>query len=283
MTTNHGSAGSEPGSPVRLLRRDAVAEIVLSRPERRNALDAATGAALLDAVEEVRHSDQIRAVVLRGAGEAFCAGGDVKAMAAGVRAGRGEPLLREISRAVHNAIVAIVRLPKPVIACVHGPAHGAGFSLALACDLVVAAQDATFCQAFVRIGATPDSGSSFFLPRLVGRQIAAELILLGDVVDAAEAHRLGLVNRVVPRDELHDHVLALAERLTHGPAAAYAGVKRLLGAAAVGGLEQHLEEERRCLGEMAATDDFREGVEAFVARRPARFGAGGPAPKASTV
>jgi Enoyl-CoA hydratase/carnithine racemase len=260
---------TDEGSPVRVVHRGPIAEVVLTRPDRRNALDAATGRALADAIEELRGCGRTRVVVLRGEGTAFCAGGDVKDMLAGVRAGRAEQLLREIAGVVHTAIAGIARLPKPVIASVHGQAYGAGFSLALACDLVVAAEDATFCQAFVKLGVTPDSGSSFFLPRIVGRQIASELMMLGDAIDAREAHRLGLVNRVVPRDDLDGHALALAERLARGPAEAYARVKRLIALGVQTGLEQQLENERQSLSESAVTDDFRKGVESFIAKRPA--------------
>jgi 2-(1,2-epoxy-1,2-dihydrophenyl)acetyl-CoA isomerase len=162
------------------------------------------------------------------------------------------------------------RMPKPVVAAVHGQAYGAGFFLALVCDMVIAAEDTVFCQAFVKLGATPDSGSTYFLPRIVGRQIAAELIMLGEPLDAGEAYRLGLVNKVVPRERLDDHVRELA---ASGPAQAYARAKHLIAVSAQASLEQQLQEERRCLGESAATADFREGVEAFAAKRPTRFGA----------
>ncbi|MEV0431499.1 enoyl-CoA hydratase-related protein [Micromonospora sp. NPDC050495] len=274
--TNHVDGVPEPRGddlPVRVLIRGAVAEIVLSRPERRNALDVTAGVALAEAVEEVRGRDDVRAVIVRGEGAAFCAGGDVKAMSAGAHEGRGEPVLRQIAGVVHTAIVGLTRLPKPVIASVHGQAYGAGFSLALACDMVVASHDATFCQAFIKLAATPDSGSTYFLPRVVGRQVASELIMLGDPVSAERAYQLGMVNRVVPRRELDGQVRDLAERLARGPAQAYARAKQLIAASAHAGLEQQLENERISLGECARTEDFLEGVDAFVNKRVAVFGA----------
>ncbi|NJP94784.1 enoyl-CoA hydratase [Nonomuraea sp. FMUSA5-5] len=257
---------------VRVEHHGPISEIVLACPDRRNALNTAAGHALAAAVKELGARARTRVVVVRGEGAGFCAGGDVKDMLSGVRAGRGAPVLREMAGAVHQAVAGIARLPKPVIASIHGQAYGAGFSLALACDLVVASDDATFCQAFVKLAATPDSGSTFFLPRVVGRHVAAELIMLGETVDAAEAHRLGLVNRVVPRQELGEHVRALAERLATGPAGAYARIKRLLALSGGSDLERQLDLEQDALGESAATGDFLEGIEAFTARRPARFG-----------
>lgn len=271
---------SEAPPGVRVLHRGAVSEIVLSRPGRRNALDAAAGRELADAVGALGDRLATRAVIIRGEGDAFCAGGDVKTMAAGVRDGHAGELLREIAGAVHLAIAGIARMPKPVLAAVHGQAYGAGFSLALACDLVVAAEDAVFCQAFVKLGATPDSGSTYFLTRTVGRRKAAELILLGDPLPAPEALRLGLVNRVVPRELLDDHVRELAERLADGPGQAHARAKHLIADADASTLERQLDEERRRLGESAATDDFREGVQAFIERRPPRFGHHDPAVRA---
>jgi 2-(1,2-epoxy-1,2-dihydrophenyl)acetyl-CoA isomerase len=271
MTATADDARSDECAPVRLIRRGSVADIVLSRPERLNALDARAGVALVAATEDIRRDGRTRVVVVRGAGAGFCAGGDVKRMLAGVANGRAEQVLRDIAAAVHAGILALTRLPMPVIAAVHGPAHGAGFSLALACDLIVATESATFSQAFVRVGATPDSGSSYFLPRLVGRQLANELIMLGDVIDAHRAHRLGVVNRVVAERELDAAVAELAERLARGPAHALAWAKELIAGSFAASLEHQLEQERDRLGRLAGTDDFREGVSAFADKRRAGF------------
>lgn len=257
----------DPARAIRVDVADAVATITLDRPEALNALTIPMKVALLDALRSIAADTSIRAVVLTGAGRAFCAGQDLRE-----RLEPGAPPLGEELRERYNPIVLALRaLPQPVIAAVNGVAAGAGASLAFACDLRVAADSARFVLAFDRIGLAPDSGATWTLPRLAGAAKAAELALLGDAVTAEEALRIGLVTRVVPVAELAAAARTLALRLAAGSPAALAATKRLLGAAFERDLAAALEAEAAAQDALGRTTDHAEGIAAFTEKRPPSF------------
>jgi 2-(1,2-epoxy-1,2-dihydrophenyl)acetyl-CoA isomerase len=256
---------------VNLQRRGAIAKIELNRPETLNAWNKQFGLDLLEAVRRVGADDSVRAVVILGAGKGFSSGADLKAGFEPAANGRPDvgTALRE---RYHPIIIGVREIPKPVVAAVHGPAVGIGLSLALASDLIVAAESAYFLLAFVNIGLVPDGGSSVFVPARVGFTRAIEMATLGERVPAPQALQWGLINRVHPDDAFPAEVEALMDRLAAGPTASYAGTKRQLNARVYAGMEEQLELEARVQEEMAASDDFLEGVTAFVEKRQARFG-----------
>ncbi|ATE52531.1 enoyl-CoA hydratase-related protein [Actinosynnema pretiosum] len=248
---------------------DGVRTLVLNRPEAFNSLTTSLKEALLAAVREAAADGSVRAVVLTGSGRAFCGGQDLKEHVALLESGDPAPL-ETVERHYNPLVSAIAAMPKPVVAAVNGIAAGAGASLAFACDLRVVSEKARFVMSFANVGLTADSGASWTLPRLVGAGRAAELLLLGEPVGAEEALRIGLVNRVVPGEELAGSAHALAARLAAGPTVAYAKIKEAL-AAAWGTLDESLAVEARTQAEAGATEDHREGVAAFVGKREARF------------
>jgi 2-(1,2-epoxy-1,2-dihydrophenyl)acetyl-CoA isomerase len=252
---------------VRFETADQIATITLNRPQALNALDRAMKTELLARLRSVERDRSVRAVVLTGEGRAFCAGQDLREPFGGEH-----PTLADELRLRYNPVIlAIARLAKPVIAAVNGVAAGAGCSLALACDLRLAADGATFVLAFGRVGLVPDSGATWFLPRIVGQARAAELALLGDPVSADEAARIGLVNRVVPAESLLDEARALAARLAEGSPLAMGLTKRALRYGANASLEAALEHEAALQGIAGRSKDHEEGVAAFRAKRAARF------------
>lgn len=252
-----------------------IATLTLNRPKAMNALDLPMARALAKALVDVENDSAVKAVVLRGEG-AFMAGGDVKAFHEAAQAGPAEvrAAVDELIGAAHGAIGTLARMPQPVIASVAGAAAGIGFSLVLATDLAIAAEGTRFTLAYSKIGTSPDGSSTFNLPRLVGSKKAMEIALLSDVFDADEALRLGLVNRVVPADDLAAETRALAERLVSGPAHALAHTKALLRESLVNDLASQLAREQECFVDCAGTEDFKEGVAAFVEKRAPRFGRG---------
>lgn len=255
---------------VRVERDGPVARITIDRPARRNAVDLPTLAALRAAIDVAAADDAVRVVVLTGAGDAFCAGADLAATSA---ADVARFDVTAALRAYNNPVVLALRAcPKPVVARVRGPAAGVGMNFALACDLIVASEDATFAQAFVRIGLAPDGGSTYLLPRLVGYHKAFELMALGEPLGAAEAARLGLVARVVPAAELDAAVGALTARLAAAPRLAVAAVKAGLRGGETSDLAAALDAEAVRQDACFHAPDFVEGVAAFLQRRPARFG-----------
>ncbi|PPK70147.1 enoyl-CoA hydratase-related protein [Actinokineospora auranticolor] len=249
---------------------DGVRTLTLNRPDAFNSLTVELKEALLTALVEAAADEGVRAVVLTGAGKAFCAGQDLKEHIALLRADDPAPL-RTVEEHYNPIVTAITTLPKPVIAAVNGMAAGAGASFAYACDLRVAADSARFLMAFAGVGLTADSGASWTLPRLIGYGRAMEMMLLGKPVDAAEALRIGMVNQVVPAAEVLPAALALATRMAAGPTTAYAKIKEALLASAGGPLADGLAVEGRTQGEAGASADHREGVEAFVAKRTPNF------------
>jgi 2-(1,2-epoxy-1,2-dihydrophenyl)acetyl-CoA isomerase len=255
---------------VKLDRRGAQLRITLDRPDAMNAWDTQLGTELHAAIDEAEGDPEVRVVVITGAGRAFSSGADLKAGFDVTAA--GHPDVGAVLRGhYHPIITGIRRMPKPVVAAVNGPAVGIGCSLALACDLIVARESAYFLLAFVNIGLVPDGGSSLLVPERVGFARASELALLGERVPARQALEWGMVNRVTSDDELDGAVDALAERLATGPTAAYAGAKRQLNAWLFSRMEGQLELEASIQEEAAASGDFREGVQAFVEKRPPAF------------
>lgn len=254
---------------VRVQRDGALATISLNRPARMNALDDQLMTALREATESVARDPGIRAVLLRGEGPAFCAGGDVPLFRQ--RLPELPELIVKWGRELHFAILELRRMDKPVLAAVHGAVAGAGMSLMLAADLVIAAADTRFTLAYANIGASPDGGSTYFLPRLVGYRKAMELALLPERFDAQTAHSLGLVNWVVPAEKIGQDATQIAQRLASGPSRAYAEAKRLLNQSGAASMEAQMEEELRAFARCAATVDLKEGVSAFVEKRPPTF------------
>jgi 2-(1,2-epoxy-1,2-dihydrophenyl)acetyl-CoA isomerase len=225
--------------------------------------------ALRVAVEDVSRDASVRAVLLRGEGPAFCAGGDVPLFKE--RLPELPDLIVHWGRELHFAIQELRRMEKPVLAAVHGAVAGAGMSLMFAADLAVAAADTRFTLAYSNIGASPDGGSTYFLPRLVGYRKAMELALLPERFDAQTAQSLGLVNWVVPPEQLGQEGVRIARRLASGPTRAYAEAKRLFNQSGGAAMEAQMEEELRAFARCARTADLREGVTAFVEKRPPVF------------
>jgi 2-(1,2-epoxy-1,2-dihydrophenyl)acetyl-CoA isomerase len=246
-------------------RDGAVLTVTLNRPDVLNALNAATHEALAAALKEAR-DDEVRAVVLTGAGRGFCVGQDLTEF----RDEAGDIGAR-LRGHYHPNIRAIRQLEKPVIAAVNGAAAGAGLSLACACDLRIASDQATFVPAFVNVGLVPDSGSTFFVTRLVGQPRAFEWLSSGRRLTAAEAHRWGVVSEVVEADVLQTRAAELAKQLADLPTRAIGMTKRLLDRAPHASLEEQLEWEAQLQTVATQTDDFREGVAAFLEKRPPRF------------
>lgn len=254
-------------APASLLtaRADGVATLTLNRPDALNALTAGLRGELLAALKEAARDETVRAVVLTGAGRAFCAGADL-------RGGSAEREFRRVLTTEYNPLVRAIRdLEKPVVAAVNGVAAGAGVSLALAADLVVAAADARFVPAFGRIGLVPDSGLTRTLVRALGRHRAAAILFLGDPLAAEEARVAGLVSRVVPAEQLGDEAAALARRLAEGPTRAIGLTKRLINHAEDVTLAESLAAEAALQDVAGRTADHAEGVAAFGERREPRF------------
>jgi 2-(1,2-epoxy-1,2-dihydrophenyl)acetyl-CoA isomerase len=257
---------------VNLHRDGAAATIELNRPDALNAWDDALGDELLEAVQAVARDDAVRAVVVTGAGRAFSSGADLRDVSGRQRTPDGHVDLRRVLNERYHPIITTIRtMPKPVLAAVNGPAVGIGLSLALAADLVVAAESAYFLLAFVNIGLVPDGGSSLFVPTRVGLTRATEMAMLGERIPAAQALEWGLINRVFADDEFASASEQLLERLATGPTRSYAGTKRQLNAWLYSRMREQLDLEASIQQEMAASGDFAEGVAAFVEKRAARF------------
>jgi 2-(1,2-epoxy-1,2-dihydrophenyl)acetyl-CoA isomerase len=251
---------------------DGAATVELNRPEVLNAWNRQLGVDLLAALRDAAAADAVRAVVLTGAGRAFSSGADLKDLSGGDSAPDGRPdVYRTLTERYHPIMQTIREMPKPVVAAVNGGAVGIGCSLALCCDLIVAAESAYFLLAFVNIGLVPDGGSSLFVPTRVGITRATEMAMLGERVGAAQALDWGLINRVVPDGRLDEETAALAARLAGGPTRSYAGAKRQLNNWSYARMAEQLELEARIQQETAGSEDFQEGVTAFVEKRSARF------------
>ena len=255
-------------SPSTLLvgREGGVLTLTLNRPEKLNPLTEGLLDELFAGLVQARDDDSVRAVVLTGAGRGFSAGADLR-----VSLSNPDRDVRRTLQHHYAPVITLMReIEKPVLAAVNGVAAGAGMSLALAADMRIAAESASFIQAFVRIGLVPDAGATFFLPRLIGMAQAVELAMLGETVSSADALRLGLVNRVVPDAELPGAAAELAARLARGPRA-LGLIKRALHLSLTSDLATQLRHEEDLQGLAIASDDSREGVRAFIEKRPAEF------------
>ena len=252
-------------APVQLIKEGPIAWLRFNRPSVLNAVDEATAIAFRDGCHAVSSDLGLRALVIEGNGRAFMAGGDLARFHADP--GLASDTAAVIIEALHAGLLILDSLSIPVIASVQGPAAGAGFSVAAAADLCIAADNASFTLAYARIGATPDGSASYHLPRLVGLRRALELALLADTIDAATALTYGIVNRVVPLDSLQDETRRLAERLASGPTVAYGRIRRLMRDSWTRTLDDQLALEKLNFEATAKTDDFREGVGAFIAKR----------------
>jgi len=246
-----------------------IATLTLNRPDKLNALSGEMMAELVPIIERLAEDEEVRCVVVTGAGRGFCAGGDVAGMASGETMPNENPVARlrrleETSRLLHE-------MPKPTIAMVNGPAAGAGLSIALACDIRIAGESARFGTAFIRIGFSGDFGGTWMLQRLVGPARARELYFTGDLIDAREAERIGLVNRVVPDDQLASESRALAERMAKGPPIALARMKQNMNLGLVSDYSALLDAEAEGMIMTATTEDNREAVKAFLEKRPPTF------------
>lgn len=250
--------------------RDQIAWITINRASAFNALDLQAMQELLDIANRCGSDPGIRAAVLTGSGDkAFCAGGDVADFAE--NSDRVTLLLKEMTTCLHTAISRFARMNAPLIARINGVAAGAGLSMAACCDLAICTTDSKFTSAYTAIGLTPDGSSTYFLSRIIGTRRAMELYLTNRTLSAAEALDWGLVNQVVPADELDDTVAKLAKRLANGPTRAHGGVKKLLQMALNDTLESQMERETRCIVEMSTTEDGIEGVKAFTEKRKPEF------------
>jgi len=251
--------------------KDGIATLTLNRPDRLNALGGTLREDLLDAITRAGADPEVRVMVVTGAGKGFCAGGDVKAMNEANEGQRTRPLMEKIAPSRDRTLFALREAPQPIIAAVNGAAAGAGMNLALACDIRIASIAAKFSQAFVRRGLHPDWGGTYFLPRVVGMAKACELIFTGDVIDAPEALRLGLVSRLVAPEQLMPAAYDLARKIAAGPPVAIRLAKRALHRNAESDLRSALEFETFAQNVCSETEDAREGIRAFVEKRSPVF------------
>lgn len=247
-------------------RADHVATLTLNRPDAYNALDLTLGRELFAAALELDEDPDVRCIVITGSGRAFCAGGDVKSFVDNL--GRIGAHIKELTTYLHGAISRLCRSDTPVIMAVNGVAAGGGMSLALAGDLVIAAESAKFTMAYSRIAASPDGSSSYFLPRVVGLRRAMELYFTNRTLGAREAADWGLITRAVPDAELRSVVQAQARELAQGPTRAYGIAKRLLHQSTWESLETQMELEAQGIAACGHTEDFRAGVTGFAEKKP---------------
>jgi len=254
---------------INLEKSGGVATIALNRPKVLNAFDGQMHEEIREALDAVADDDEVRCVVLRGEGRGFSAGADLAQI---IESSDGDPDLGQYLRDTYSRLVTrMVAMEKPIIGALHGPVYGAGMGIALACDLRVAAGSAKFSVAFIKIGLMPDAGVSFFLPRIVGLGRAMEMSMLGEPVEAEEAYRVGLVNKVVADDALADEAAALAERMAAMPTRAFGKIKQSLYASFESDLETALEAEAEGQTFCGYTNDHKEGVAAFFEKRAAKF------------
>ncbi len=255
---------------VKVESEGGVGWIRLNRPEKMNAIGALTRRQLADAIKQAERDDATRVVVLTGTGRAFSSGADVTEMVAGMGM-RSPEDVGNVLRGEYMPMLSRLRtMPKPVIAAMNGPAVGIGASFALACDIRIAVPEAYIMEAFVNIGLAPDGGVSWLLPRLAGTAVAYEMFFTGKALSAEDAYRLGVINRIVPADRFEAEVRGFAEQLAKQPRGAMAGAKRAVNHALESSFEQALEFESYLQEAQAASDEFAEGVQSFLARRSAK-------------
>src|SRR5437588_2025470 len=252
---------------VDLRSHGGVAVIRFSRPEKMNAIGALTRTQLAEAIKQAERDDAVRVVVLTGSGRAFCSGADVTEMAPGAGMRTPEDVGNVLRNEYMPMLTRLRTMPKPVMAAMNGPAVGIGASYALACDIRIATPEAYLLEAFVNIGLAPDGGVSWLLPRIAGTGIAYEMFFTGKPLSATDAHRLGLINRLVPADRLEAEVRELAAHLVSQPPQAMAGAKRAVVHALQSSFEEALEFESYLQEAQAASPEFADGVQAFLARR----------------
>lgn len=255
---------------IQVAEADGIATITLNRPDKLNAFIGHMRRDLAEVLEHAGSDRSTRVVIITGAGRAFCAGGDIAFMAELMQRRDAEEFSR-ILGAGKRVILAIRQMTKPVIASINGPASGAGCNLALACDLRIAANNATFSQSFAKVGLHPDWGGTYFLPRLVTPNKACEMFFLGDTIDAAEAARLGIVNQVVAPEELESATMELAQRLRAAPPIALAAAKHAVYVSQAADLEEMLRYETEAQLRCFESDDAHEGVHAFLEKREPKF------------
>lgn len=253
-------------TPIQLIRQGHVAHLVLNRPEQLNAIDQTMAEDFASACATLRADPHVRAVLLRGAGRSFGAGGDLAAFQTG-----GVAAVQAIIEPMHAGLRDLVAMDAPVVACLHGSVAGGSLSLALGCDLALAATGTRFNMAYANVGANCDIGGSWHLPRLVGLRRAMQMALLCETIDADQALSMGLINRVVPADDLLPQAQALVERLAAGPTLSYGKIKHLLRSSFDNTLNAHLDAEREAFQASAATADFSEALNAFFSKRPPQF------------
>lgn len=254
-------------SSVLLTVENKIATITLNRPDVFNAFDEVQSYELQDALKQADRNAEVKVVVLTGAGKAFCSGQDLKAISGVEKRSFTESLHKR-----YNPIIRAIRnMPKPVVCRLNGVAAGAGCSLALACDFIVAAENASLIEVFINVGLVLDSGSSYFLPRLVGSARAFELATLGNKVTAQQAFDWGMVNRVVTHEELDQAVASIAETYANGPTKAYGLMKKMLNKSFHSDLETMLEYEAQCQEIAGSSADYKEGVQAFIEKRKPAF------------
>ena len=255
---------------IQVAEEDGIATITLNRPDKLNAFIGHMRRDLAEALEHAGSDRSTRVVIITGAGRAFCAGGDIAFMAELMQRRDAEEFSR-ILGAGRRVILAIRQMTKPVIASINGPASGAGCNLALACDLRIAANTATFSQSFAKVGLHPDWGGTYFLPRLVTPNKACEMFFLGEAIDAAEAARLGIVNHVVAPEDLENATLQLAQRLRAAPPIALAAAKHAVYMSQAAELDEMLRYETEAQMRCFESDDGHEGVHAFLEKREPKF------------
>jgi 2-(1,2-epoxy-1,2-dihydrophenyl)acetyl-CoA isomerase len=259
-------------TPVIAALEGGVLTLMLNRPQRLNAMSPGLIEAMNHELARARDDTDIRAVLLTGIGRGFCAGADLAGGGPGDPDANGQPDLGAAMDRLFNPMIRAMRaLPKPIVAAVNGVAAGGGANLALACDIVLASRSARFDQAFVRISLIPDLGGTWFLPHTVGDARARALAMLGSAVPAEEAQRMGMVWQVLDDSALMEEATKLAHRLAAGPTLSYAAIKKAINAAATNTLDQQLDLERDSQRALGRSADFKEGVAAFLAKRPANF------------
>lgn len=248
-------------------KAEGIATITLNRPDRLNAIVARMMHEMAEALEDAQNDDEVRVVVITGAGRGFCAGADVRE----VLSQAGGERVREELRGVHRMSLTLRRCDRPVIAAVNGAAVGAGCDIALQCDIRIASENARFGEVFVRLGLAPGSGGTYLLPQLVGLEKACELLVTGDIIDAKEAERIGLVSRVVPAGELEAATKALATKIAHQPPLAVRAIKRAIRRSLELGFEGTLDYMANLQPLLRQTEDHQEGVRAFTEKRQPQF------------
>ena len=259
-------------SPVLSHTDGNVGHLVLNRPEQLNAFSLEMAEHCLNVLEDYRTREDVRVVVVRGAGRVFSAGGDIKQMLSDVRSGKDRAAyFRSPLATFHKLILSVRDIPKPVLAAVHGAVAGYAFNLMLACDLRIAKKQTRLSQAFIKLGLTPDGGGTYFLPRLLGHARTCELTMLPTEIDAEKALSWGILNWVTPHETFDTEVQNIAARLASGPTTAIGRIKLLINRAYYPSLAEHLENEQRTQIENAATGDFEEGLTAFVEKREPGF------------